>query len=146
MSEILTAKVLDTGYLSANTLTILMTRETVHDKIGKFHGAFKRVIIDIDGEQHEYDADMVISALERYGRIAELEELIRHNAIEIRGLETMVIIKNMHISELESLVRELDECRREESCGDCGHYDAEDCLCPMRFGERMAELGIEAMK
>ena len=63
--------------LHSNNLVIQMTRETVRDEFAKYFGAPERIVIDIDGERHEYDADMVVSALERYGRIAELESLVR---------------------------------------------------------------------
>lgn len=85
-------------------------------------------------------------------RIAELEERIRQNAIEISGLETMMIIKNAHIAEMKSLVLHMSRCMNETyadgnlvclSCEKCP-YDNDKGECD--FTERMAELGIEEKK
>lgn len=48
-----------------NTLYIYMTRgeRRIADELRKL-GDFKRVVIDVDGERHEYDADALIALLE----------------------------------------------------------------------------------
>ena len=72
-------------------------------------------------------------------RMAELEERIWHNAIEIRGLETMVIIKNAHISELESLVRDMRDVIAVYEKEFAGNFTAGE-----NFDRRMREMGLEA--
>ena len=51
-----------------DTLCIYMTRSErrVRETIGKAFGNIKRVVIDVDGERHEYDAETLIKLLERY--------------------------------------------------------------------------------
>lgn len=65
----LTADVLEfnpDAILAPNTLYIRMTRgeRRIADELHKAFGGFKRVIIDVDGERHEYDADALIALLE----------------------------------------------------------------------------------
>lgn len=52
----------------AGTLRINMTRgeRRVADTLRKAFGRFERVIIDVDGEEHEFDADSFIRLLEEY--------------------------------------------------------------------------------
>lgn len=49
-----------------STLCIFMTRgeRNVRKNIVSAFGAVKRVVIDVDGEKHEYDADALIALLE----------------------------------------------------------------------------------
>ena len=49
-----------------DTLSIFMTRgeRRIADDLRKAFGGFKRVVIDVDGEKHEYDADALIALLE----------------------------------------------------------------------------------
>lgn len=49
-----------------DTLYIHMTRGERHiaDELRKEFGGFERVIIDVDGERHEYDAALLIALLE----------------------------------------------------------------------------------
>ena len=49
-----------------NTLCIYMTRgeRRVRESVGKAFGSIKHVVIDVDGEKHEYDADALIALLE----------------------------------------------------------------------------------
>jgi len=49
-----------------NTLFIYMTRgeHRVRESVSKAFGNIKRVVIDVDGEKHEYDADALIALLE----------------------------------------------------------------------------------
>ena len=51
-----------------DTLHISMTRgeRRIADELRKSFGGFKRVIIDVDGEQHEFSADSLIRLLEGY--------------------------------------------------------------------------------
>ena len=51
-----------------NTLHIRMTRgeRRIADELRKEFGGFKRVIIDVDGERHEFSADSFIRLLESY--------------------------------------------------------------------------------
>ena len=52
--------------LPSCSLIINLTRETVRDEFHRYFGTPDRIIIDVDGERHEYDADTIISLLERY--------------------------------------------------------------------------------
>lgn len=49
-----------------DTLYIFMTRgeRSVRESVNKAFGSIKRVVIDVDGEKHEYDADALIALLE----------------------------------------------------------------------------------
>ena len=49
-----------------DTLYIFMTRgeRRVRESVNKAFGNIKRVVIDVDGEKHEYDADALIALLE----------------------------------------------------------------------------------
>ena len=49
-------------------LVISMTRgeRRIADELHKAFGGFKRVVIDVDGEQHEFSADSLIGLLEGY--------------------------------------------------------------------------------
>lgn len=51
-----------------DTLVIRMTRgeRRIADELRKAFGGFERVIIDVDGEWHEFDADSLIGLLESY--------------------------------------------------------------------------------
>lgn len=49
-----------------DTLCIYMTRGERHvrESVSKAFGNIRRVVIDVDGEKHEYDADALIALLE----------------------------------------------------------------------------------
>jgi len=49
-------------------LVIRMTRgeKRIADEIRGTFGSFDRIVIDVDGEEHTYDADEVIRLLERF--------------------------------------------------------------------------------
>ena len=49
-----------------DTLCIFMTRgeRRVRESVSKAFGTIKRVVIYVDGEKHEYDADALIALLE----------------------------------------------------------------------------------
>lgn len=51
-----------------NTLYIRMTRgqRRIADELHKAFGDFERVVIDVDGEQHEFRADSLVQMLESY--------------------------------------------------------------------------------
>ena len=59
-----------------DTLVIRMTRgeRRIADELRKSFGRFERVVIDVDGEQHEYDADALIALLESYEQVPEQGE------------------------------------------------------------------------
>ena len=50
------------------SLYIFMTRgkSTIREFALRQFGPFERIVINIDGEEHSYDAEKVISLLERY--------------------------------------------------------------------------------
>lgn len=58
-----------------NTLYIRMTRgqRRIADELHKAFGDFERVVIDVDGEEHEFDADSFIRLREEYedGEVVE---------------------------------------------------------------------------
>ena len=60
-----------------DTLLICMTRGERHiaDELRKGFGGFERVIIDVDGERHEFDADSLIRLLESYESASRYHEL-----------------------------------------------------------------------
>lgn len=60
-----------------DTLLIRMTRGERHiaDELRKGFGGFERVIIDVDGELHEFDADSLIRLLESYEGASRYHEL-----------------------------------------------------------------------
>ena len=47
-----------------DTLCIFMTRGNGADEFRKRHGNIRRVIIDVEGEKHEFSADSLIRLLE----------------------------------------------------------------------------------
>ena len=49
-----------------DTLCMFMTRgeRRVRESVNKAFGSIKRVVIDVDGEKHVYDADALIALLE----------------------------------------------------------------------------------
>ena len=51
-----------------DTLVILMKRgeRRIADELRKQFGGFRRVVIDVDGERHEFSADSLIRLLEGY--------------------------------------------------------------------------------
>ena len=56
-----------------DTLVIRMTRGEcrIADELRKQFGGFKRVVIGVDGEQHEFSADSLIRLLEGYEGVIE---------------------------------------------------------------------------
>lgn len=58
-----------------DTLFIRMRRgeKRVADELRRHFGGFKRVIIDVDGERHEFSADSLIRLLEEYEQSAVAE-------------------------------------------------------------------------
>ena len=63
-----------------DTLYIHMTRgeRRVADELRKSFGGFERVVIDVDGEQHEFPADILIGLLEGY---EDVHRVNRHMAL-----------------------------------------------------------------
>lgn len=60
-----------------DTLVIYMTRgeHRIADELRKQFGGFKRVVIDVDGERHEFPADSFIRLLESYEDASRYSEL-----------------------------------------------------------------------
>ena len=60
-----------------DTLRISMTRgeRRIADELRRQFGGFERVIIDVDGERHEFDADSLIRLLESYEGASRWHEL-----------------------------------------------------------------------
>lgn len=89
----LTADVLsfNTDAIAApDTLFIRMTRgeSRIAEELHKAFGGFERVIIDVDGEQHEFGADSLIRLLEGYegAGISECEYVVEDNMNESEGM------------------------------------------------------------
>ena len=59
-----------------DTLVIRMTRgeRRIANELRKEFGAFERVVIDMDGERHEFSADSLIRMLESYEQVPEQGE------------------------------------------------------------------------
>ena len=72
-----------------DTLHIRMTRgeRRIADELRKQFGGFKRVIIDVDGEQHEFRADSLIRLLEGYEGASRWHELFGTPERAARTLE-----------------------------------------------------------
>lgn len=62
------ARIVDSRPKSTSNITIRMTRGMDKDKLRKWFPAVDVVVIDIDGEKHEYTPDEVIETLDRIGR------------------------------------------------------------------------------
>ena len=63
-----------------DTLCIRMTRyeRRIADELRKEFGGFKRVVIDVDGERHEFEADSLIQMLEEY---EDVQGMNKHMAL-----------------------------------------------------------------
>jgi hypothetical protein len=88
-----------------DTLIICMTRgeRRIADELRKTFGGFKRVVIDVDGERHEYDADSTIRLLESYesyGQVSELGE--RESYGEVCGDDRFELIGKAKAKLLEA--------------------------------------------
>ena len=59
-----------------NMLFIRMTRgeRRIADELRKAFGGFRRVVVDVDGEKHEFGADSLIRLLESYEQVPEQGE------------------------------------------------------------------------
>ena len=57
----------ENNLIEQDTLYIRMTRgkRRIRESVSKTFGNIKRVVIDVDGEKHEYDADALITLLEK---------------------------------------------------------------------------------
>ncbi len=96
-----------------NTLHIRMTRGERHiaDELRKAFGGFERVIIDVDGERHEFDADSLIRMLESYEGASRYAELF---GTPERAARTMIAVHG--------------ECETSKSCyPDCPFGAAPTC-------------------
>lgn len=65
--------------LAPNILHICMTRgkKRIADELNKQFGRFERVVIDVDGEQHEFSADSLIRLLESYESYSQVPEQVK---------------------------------------------------------------------
>ena len=72
-----------------DTLHIRMTRgeRRIADELRKQFGGFERVIIDVDGERHEFDADSFIGLLESYEGASRWHQLFGTPERAARTLE-----------------------------------------------------------
>ena len=80
-----------------DTLVIRMTRgeRRIADELRKEFGGFERVVIDVDGELHEFDADSLIRLLESYedaSRYSELFGTPERAARTVIALETCRVV------------------------------------------------------
>lgn len=75
-----------------NTLVIRMTRgeRRVADELRKHFGGFERVVIDVDGERHEFGADSLIRLLEGYEDAQGMNNHMRLFGTPERAARTMV--------------------------------------------------------
>lgn len=86
----LTAEVPEVHPNVTHMLHIRMTRGERHvaDELSKMFGGFERVIIDVDGEEHEFNADSLIQLLESYEGATRYHELFGTPEKAARTLES----------------------------------------------------------
>ena len=137
MEDLVFGAIGDFRNLSAPTLLINLRRDSIRDEIARNFGAFERVVIDVDDERHEYDADMVISALENYGRVAELKSENAELLDEINAHVQTVCDSVKRIAALENMVREAIRMMRE-----CPEREYYPCMHDLEI--EACELGLEA--
>lgn len=102
------------------TLFIRMTRgeRRIAEELRKHFGGFERVVIDVDGEQHEFDADSLIRLLENYEDAQGMNNHIRLFGTPERAARTF---------EETCAACKLDNCGRcglEGLMNHVGSYDA----------------------
>lgn len=106
-----------------DTLHIRMTRgeRRIADELHEAFGGFKRVVIDVDGEQHEFSSDSLIRMLEGYEgapdtRYSELFGTPKRAAWALHHNGSLICS--------ECLIR--DECKKTPADSKCMilHYDA----------------------
>ena len=89
-----------------DTLRIRMTRgeRRIADELRKEFGGFKRVVIDVDGEQHEFSADSLVQMLEDYEDAQGMSNHMRLFGTSERAAGTLIDI-----------------------CDNCGQNDCSGC-------------------
>lgn len=109
--------------LAPDTLVICMKRgeHRVADDLRKAFGGFMHVVIDVDGEQHEFSADSLIRLLESYEDASRYSELFGTPERAARTLEEF---------ELDNL----NWCHGAEGCEKCPYeFDRYGCYLPDGF-------------
>lgn len=94
-----------------DTLFIRMTRgeRRIADELHKTFGDFERVIIDVDGERHEFSADSLIRLLEDYEDAQGMSNYMRLFGTPERAARTVL--------SLDYCCENCDECSAFEICG-----------------------------
>ena len=89
-----------------DTLYIRMTRgeRRIADELHKVFGVFKRVVIDVDGEQHEFHADSLVQMLEDYEDAQGMSNHMRLFGTPERAAVTLL-----------------------DACDNCGQNDCSGC-------------------
>ena len=107
-----------------DTLAISMTRgeRRIADELRKAFGGFRRVIIDVDGEQHEFSADSLIRMLEDYEDAQGMNNHMRLFGTPEKAARTLHHNGTLVCS--ECLIR--DECKETPEDSNCMimDYDA----------------------
>lgn len=109
-------------------LHIRMTRGERHiaDELRKAFGGFERVVIDVDGEHHEFGADSLIRLLEGYEGASRYHELF---GTPERAARTTVALNNCRVVCCE-------DCAARGACRYDGCGDDYDALLEWLRGER----------
>ena len=94
-----------------DTLFIRMTRgeRRIADELHKQFGGFKRVIIDVDGEQHEFRADSFIGLLEGYEGASRWHELF---GTPERAARMLSIMQRCELG----IIGNCDDCEAHDAC------------------------------
>lgn len=106
-----------------DTLFIRMTRgkHRIVDELFKRFGDFKRVVINVDGERHEFGADSLIQMLEGYEDESRWCELF---GTPERTAQTLAELELDH----------LNWCHGTDGCGQCPYkFDRYGCYLPDDF-------------
>ena len=96
-----------------DTLFIQMTRgeHRIADELRKSFGGFKSVIIDVDGEQHEFRADSFIVLLEGYEGASRWHELFGTPERAARTLARMCAIGDGSCAGCPMFKANLEHCK-----------------------------------
>ena len=106
-----------------NMLFIRMTRgeRRIADELHKEFGGFERVVIDVDGEKHEFNADSLIRLLESYEDASRYSELFGTPERAARTLQ-------------EFELDHLNWCHGTDGCEKCPYeFDRYGCYLPDGF-------------
>lgn len=97
-----------------DTLHIRMTRgeRRIADDLRKQFGGFKRVVIDVDGERHEFSADSLIRLLEGYEGARDTSRHAELFGTPERAARTLEKAKGLcNWCDMETCAVEGGECR-----------------------------------